>query len=180
MRFKTVFLAMAITFSNPIWASAEWDLRSENKSSGLTAIASTYWLENRGSVTFDDLVRVQSKEGSYWAILMLSCVRKSLLMGVSLNVTGSGNQEVLIDDPGYTYLRFNNKPLSKFKTSGSDIPSTIMLASPQKKIVPKLRKSNSLSLAIRDVKARKTIQIRFDTSALSKASTRFRSAGCKI
>jgi hypothetical protein len=179
MRIILLVFSLFLILGNQSSANAVWEFRSENKPSGITAVATTTWLENRGPVTFEELMTAKTKERAYWAILTMVCDKKNLSLGVILNISGSGNKEVELDDPGYTYLKFDKHPPTRVKTIGS-IPSMKLFASPNKIIVPMLKKARYLSLTMKDVNARKTIQIRFDVSGISKSSNRFRSAGCKI
>lgn len=180
MKSRLLISVLALSLAFPTSTKANWDFRSENKSSGITAIANTYWLEGKGPVSIEELMLAETDEGSYWTILSLTCTRKKLVLGLNVNVSGSGNREVLLDDPGFTYLRFDSKPLKKFKTDGSDIPSTILFYSAAKSIALKMKKAKSLSISVRDVNTRRTVLMRFDVSGITKGSTRFRSAGCKF
>lgn len=163
-------------------ASATWEFESENKPSGVSAYATTFWLEGTGPITLDDLVQVEDEidEGSYWATLMVSCVKKKLQVGINLNMAGSGNREIVLDDPGFAYLRFDSLALRKYRTYGVDLPSSLYFSSDAKAITTNLLKASSLSLTVRDRIARERIALKFDVSGFSKSKTRFRYAGCRI
>jgi hypothetical protein len=163
-------------------AFAEWELESENKPSGVSTYATTFWLQGYGSINLDNLVRMEDRvdEGTYWSTLMLSCVRKKLIIGINLNVAGSGNREIVLDDPGFAYLRFNSSAQRRYKTYGTDLESSISFTAEARNIVAQILKSKSLSVTLKDRNSRDKISMIFDVTGLSKAKTRFRYAGCKI
>lgn len=110
----------------------------------------------------------------------MSCSKRRLTIGINLNMAGSGNREIALDDPGYAYLRFDSTPLRKYRTWATDIDSTIAFSSDAPAIVKSLVKARTLSVTVRDRVARERITLTFDVTNLSKAKARFRYAGCKI
>lgn len=173
-------MILVVGASNPTFAA--WELESENRPSGISAFATTFWLEGRGPISLDDLVQEEEgiEEGTYWASLMVSCVKKRLIIGVNLNMAGSANREISLDDPGYAYLRFDSLSLRKYRTIGVDLPSSINFSVDARAIVSKMLTSKSVSLTVRDRVARERISMNFDVSGLSKAKSRFRYAGCRL
>lgn len=163
-------------------AKAVWELESENKVSGISAFATTFWLEGIGPISLDELMQVEDEveEGTYWGSLMVSCTKRRLTVGINLNMAGSGNREIILDDPGYAYLRIDSTPLRKYRTWATDIDSTIAFSSDAPLIVKNLAKARILSITVRDRVARERITLYFDVANLSKAKARFRYAGCKI
>lgn len=182
-RIATVIaLALFILLVVPASSRAVWEFESENKVSGITAFATTFWLEGIGPISMDQLMQVEEEveEGSYWASLLVSCSKRRLTIGINLNMAGSGNQEIALDDPGYAYLRFDSAPLRKYRTWATDIDSTIAFSSDAAAIAKSLVKARTLSVTVRDRVARERITLTFDVANLSKAKARFRYAGCKI
>jgi hypothetical protein len=182
---KSLLVALSALVCNVLLvnnANAVWELESENKPSGVSAYATTFWLEGTGPISLDDLVQVEDEieEGSYWATLMVSCTKKKLLVGINLNMAGSANRDIVLDDPGYTYLRFDSSAQRKYKTYGSDLPSSLSFVSDARAITTFLMKSNSMSITLRDRISRDRVLLKFDVSGFSKAKTRFRYAGCKL
>jgi len=175
----TVVLIFGLT-STP--ASAEWEFESENKPSGVSTYATTFWLQGYGPINLNNLVRMEERvdEGTYWSTLMLSCIRKKMIIGINLNVAGSGNRDIVLDDPGFAYLRFNSSAQRRYKTYGTDLESSISFVADAGSIVSQILKSKNLSVTLKDRNSRDKVSMIFDVTGLSKAKTRFRYAGCKI
>ena len=173
-------LIFGVVMTSP--ANAVWEFESENRPSGISSYATTFWLEGEGAISFDDLVQIEDEieEGTYWATLTASCVKKKLLIGINLNMAGSANQDIVLDDPGFAYLRFDSSPLRKYRTYGSDLQSSINFSSEARVISTNLMKANKLTLTVRDRIARERITMVFDVSGFAKAKSRFRYAGCKL
>lgn len=173
-------LVFSIISASP--SSAVWEFESENRPSGISSYATTFWLEGQGAISLDDLVQIEDEieEGTYWATLTVSCVKKKLLIGVNLNMAGSANQDIVLDDPGYAYLRFDTSSQRKYRTYGSDIQSSINFSSEARVISTNLMKAGKLTLTVRDRIARERITMVFDVSGFAKAKSRFRYAGCKL
>ena len=59
-------------------ANATWEFESENMPSGVSPYASTFWLEDVGPITLDDLVQVEDEinERCCWPTLTVSSVKK--------------------------------------------------------------------------------------------------------
>lgn len=51
----TSILVLGIFLTSP--ASAVWEFESENRPSGISAYATTFWLEGEGAISLDDLVQ---------------------------------------------------------------------------------------------------------------------------
>ncbi|MEY3319098.1 MAG: hypothetical protein RL540_1470 [Actinomycetota bacterium] len=184
MRRLASVTALALLCSTllPSSSNAVWEFESENKVSGITAYATTFWLEGTGPISIDQLMQVEDEveEGTYWGSLMVSCTKRRLTIGVNLNMAGSGNREIILDDPGFAYLRMDSAPLRKYRTWATDIDSTIAFSSDAPNIAKILVKARTLSITVRDRVARERITLTFDVANLSKAKARFRYAGCKI
>ena len=178
----TLLLSLLILFSESPSSRAEWEFESQNKPSGISSYATTFWVEGIGPISLDDLAQLEDEieEGSYWSTLMVSCVRKKLAVSINLNMAGSGNREIVLDDPGYAYLRFDSVTSRKYRTFGSDLPSSISFSTDAKAIVTYFIKSRTVATTVRDRVARERITIEFDVSSLAKAKARFRYAGCKL
>ena len=176
----TSILVLGIFLTSP--ASAVWEFESENRPSGISAYATTFWLEGEGAISLDDLVQNEDEieEGTYWATLTISCIRKKLLVGVNINMAGSANKDVVLDDPGFAYLRFDSSGLRKYRTYGSDVKSSINFSSEARVISTNLMNSSKLTLAVRDRIARERNTMVFDVSGFAKSKSRFRYAGCKL
>lgn len=177
-----LMLSLLILFSESPSSRAEWEFESENKPNGISAYATTFWVEGIGPISLDDLTQLEDEieEGTYWSTLMVSCVRKKLIVGMNVNMAGSGNREIALDDPGYAYLRFDSVTARKYKTFGSDLPSSITFSTDAKSIVTNFLKSKTVTITVRDRIARERITMKFDVSYLAKAKVRFRYAGCKL
>lgn len=175
-------LSLAVPFLIPTNAKAVWELESENKVSGISAFATTFWLEGVGPISLDELMQVEDEveEGTYWGSLMVSCTKRRLTVGINLNMAGSGNREIILDDPGFAYLRMDSAPLRKYRTWATEIDSTIAFSSDAPLIAKGLAKARTLSITVRDRVARERITLSFDVANLSKAKARFRYAGCRI
>lgn len=183
IKSKIVLLTLVLILGlTPTSANAQWELESENKPSGVSTYATTFWLQGYGPINLNNLVRMEDRvdEGTYWSTLMLSCIRKKLIIGINLNISGSGNRDIVLDDPGFAYLRFNSSAQRRYKTYGTDLESSLSFVSEASSIVTQMMKSKNMSVTLKDRNSRDRVSMTFDVTGLSKAKTRFRYAGCRI
>jgi hypothetical protein len=160
-------------------ASAEWFLESQNSRSGVATYASTFWIENFGPANLEDIEQEDLEEGTFWSILTASCVGKKLSFVITLEIAGSGNVDIRLDNPGYAYLKFNLLT-KKFRTSPSNFNASLSFVSDANKILSETLKTSRLSITLRELSTRERVTAIFDLSGLSKAKARFRSAGCSF
>jgi hypothetical protein len=175
-----ICLALLLSLSSTSAASASWRLESVNNRSGLSAYATTFWLQGSGSVDFETLMNENVPEGTYWAILMTSCIKKRLTITISVNQSGSGNADMRIDDPGYASVVFDDRVKKRYKTWGSGIESSIGFLSDAKKLAIEMGKRKKMTTVLKLSSSNERLFIQFDISGLAKAKTRFRYAGCPI
>jgi hypothetical protein len=160
-------------------ASAEWFLESQNSRSGVTTYASTFWIENFGPASLEDIEQEDLEEGTFWSILTASCVNKKLSFVITLEIAGSGNVDIRLDDPGYAFLKFNLLT-KRYRTAPSDFNASLSFVSDAKKILSDALRTSRMSVTLRELSTRERVTAIFDLSGLSKAKARFRSAGCSF
>ena len=184
MRMRALWistLTSVLILSSATSARAEWLIESENKSSGLTTNASTFWAQRHGPLSFDEIMSIGGKDGDYFAILTITCSSKQLAISVSLSQFGSGHEEIRVDDPGFVDFIFNSQVKKRFRTRGEDYPANVSFTSTEaRKLIKEALKRKSMSAVIRNNSTKERIPVLFDVTGLSKASSRFRFAGCKI
>lgn len=173
-------LTLALALGSTSVANAEWRFESKNERSGISTSATTYWVQGYGPVSFDELMSATQEDGAYWAILMVGCTEKRLYVSAIVNQFGSGHDEIRLDDPGYADIIFNNTIKKRFRTWGSGVSGTIGFISDAKKLTKEMLKRKSMSTVIKNNAKNQRIPLLFDVSQLSKASTRFKYAGCKL
>lgn len=171
---------LALSLLLPPSANAAWNLESDNGTDGLTASASTFWIQRVGPVDFDELMTIDQEEGSYWATLTVLCTKKRLYVAMGINQFGSGHDDLKLDDPGFADLIFNNQFRKRFRTWGSGVPANIAFSTDANKLTREMLIRKTMSTVIRVKFSKERIPLLFDISKLSKAKTRFRYAGCKI
>jgi hypothetical protein len=99
-----ISLVMIATF-NPS-AKADWKFESDNKPSGLTAYASSYWINGIGPVNYYGLQNSDLEYETYYAALLIMCTKKKYTISMSLMQTGSNDDSMKFDDPGFLSLQF--------------------------------------------------------------------------
>lgn len=177
----TVLVASLLFFSiSP--ARADWHLESENSRSGLSAYASTYWVDRIGPATYEGFSNYNIPFDTYFASFMVQCTKKKFLVSMSLMQTGSNHGSMVLDDPGFIRLQFSNSKLNKkvtYRTYGTGLEGSLAVNVNAQDLVSNLLKSRNLKMQFvkRD---QKILSATFDVRDLSLAKTRFAYAGCKI
>lgn len=172
----SIFLAVGV-----VPAQAVWQFESDNKSSGLSAYASTFWAEGFGPVSWERLLNLPLDDGDLWATLTVGCVSKKLNVVIAVTQAGSGNDEIRLDNPGYLTITLNGLPAKRYRTVGSDYPDTFYLSNTDSKaLVKTMLKRSYLTLSPRIKYSNKKLSMLFDVTALTKGKTRFKYAGCTI
>ena len=184
MRMRALWistLTCVLILSSATSARAEWLIESENKSSGLTTNASTFWAQKHGPLSFDEIMSISGEDGDYFAILTITCSSKQLAITLGLSQFGSGHKEIRVDDPGFMDVIFNSQVKKRFKTRGQDYPGNFSFASTEaKKLIKEALKRKNMSTVIRNNSTKERIPVLFDVMGLSKATSRFKFAGCKL
>lgn len=174
-------LAIFTLVLNVVPARADWQFESDNDRTGISTYASSFWAQGYGAVSYSKFMNISQDEGDYWGILTISCVRKKLNVVINVNTSGSGNEGVRFDNPGYINISLNGVPTKKYRTMGSEYGDTIYLTSPDSKTLVKFMMTKRyLSVAPRLKFSSQKVAMFFDVSGLSKGKTRFRYAGCLI
>jgi len=163
-------------------AQADWHLESNNSPSGLTAYASTYWINGIGSVDYKGLTYFKVPDNSFFASLMVQCTNKRYIVSMTLLQTGSAHEDLTLDDPGFTKIQFLNSSLNKkstYRTYGTGIEGMIAIGSNAQDFVSNILKARTVNATLtrRNGQAFKAV---FDVRDLKLAKTRFVYAGCKM
>lgn len=174
-----VFCLSTVLISGTQPASADWELTSENRSSGITAYATVIWVDGYGAVPFDRFFQSTYYEGTLWSSLTLICSRKTLTASFNVQQSGSGNQSITLDDPGYISVLVDGVIPKRFRTYGTDYESSITIKQDAKSFAATLMNRKALSTTFKYYPGKK-INVRFDITGLAKAKTRFKYAGCTI
>ena len=167
-------LVIGLLFPNP---SNSWDLNSENSRSGILTTASQFWVAGYGAVTAKQFFQGTFEDDIYWASLNLVCEKKKLSIYIYLTKTGSGHEDIRLDDPGYISLLFNGNTSKRYRTYGSGQKDVIVIQKDAISLAKAMVGKSSLSTSLKPRYGNR-IQIKFDVSGLSKAKTRFKYAGC--
>ena len=170
-----------ISLSTPD-AHADWHLESNNSPSGLTAYASTYWINGIGSVDYKGLTYYKVPFDTYFASLMVQCTNKKYIVSMTLLQTGSAHDDLTLDDPGFTKVQFLNSSLNKkstYRTYGTGVEGMLAISNNAQDFVTSILKSRTVNVQLvkRNGQAFKAI---FDVRDLKLAKTRFVYAGCKM
>ena len=163
-------------------AQADWHLESNNSPSGLTAYASTYWINGIGSVDYKGLTYFKVPNDTFFASLMVQCTNKKYIVSMTLLQTGSAHDDLTLDDPGFTKVQFLNSTLNKkatYRTYGTGIEGMLAIGTNAQDFVSNILKARTVnaSLTRRNGQAFKAV---FDVRDLKLAKTRFVYAGCKM
>jgi hypothetical protein len=181
---RPLLVAFPLIFAlalNAAPSRADWQFESDNNRTGISTYASSFWAQGYGPVSYSKLMNISLDEGDYWGILTISCVRKKLNVVITVNISGSGNDGIRFDNPGYINISLSGIPTKKYRTMGSEYGDTIYLTSTDSKTLVKSMMTKSyLAVAPRIKFSSKKVAMFFDISGLSKAKTRFRYAGCSI
>lgn len=173
-------LIIALTFNSS--ASADWRFESDNKPSGLTAYASSYWINGIGPVNYYGLQNSDLEYETYYAALLVMCTKKKYTISMSLMQTGSAHDNMSLDDPGFISLQFQGLKSSKrasYSTSGYGIEGTIVITTNTQSLISNISKSRTMKVQFKK-KSGKTLNATFDTRDLALGKKRFAYAGCKI
>lgn len=173
-------LAIVVTF-NPT-ATADWKFESDNKPSGLTAYATSYWINGIGPVNYYGLVNSELEYETYYAALMIQCTKKKYVVTMSLMQTGSSHVSMKLDDPGFISLQFMNLKSSKkatYATYGLGLDGVLVVNTNTQVLVSNILKSRSMKMLFRKNNG-KTLSAVFDTRDLILGKKRFDYAGCKF
>lgn len=181
-KFLVIFtsLIMVIAF-NPT-AKADWKFESDNKPSGLTAYATSYWINGIGPVNYYGLVNSELEYETYYAALMIQCTKKKYVVSMSLMQTGSNHDSMKLDDPGFISLQFVNLKSSKkatYATYGLGLEGVLVINTNTQSLVTNIYKSRSMKVQFKKNNG-KTLNATFDTRDLVLGKTRFAYAGCKF
>ncbi len=162
--------------------SADWKLESQNSPTGLTAYASSYWIDKIGPVNFAGLLNYQVPNDTYFGTLLLQCSKKKLVVSFTLMQTGSAHENPNLDDPGYMQIYFQGNGLNKratYRTFGLGLEGTLAINLKTQEITKYLMKSRTASMQFVKRDGVKLNAV-FDVRDLNTARTRFAYAGCKI
>jgi len=169
-------LLLGLLFPN---ASNSWELNSENSRSGIFTTASQFWVAGYGPVTPKRFFQGTFEDDIYWATLNLMCQKKKLSVYIYLTKTGSGHEDIRLDDPGYISLLFNGSISKRYRTYGSGQKDVIVIQRDAVSLAKAMVSKTTLSTSLKP-RFGNRIQIKFDVSGLSKAKTRFKYAGCSF
>ncbi len=175
-----ISLVMIATF-NPS-ATADWKFQSDNKPSGLTAYASSYWINGIGPVNYYGLQNSDLEYETYYAALLIMCTKKKYTISMSLMQTGSNHDSMKLDDPGFISLEFVNLKSTKkatYATYGLGLEGTLVINTNTQSLVSNIYKSRNMKMQFKKSNG-KTLKANFDTRDLVLGKTRFAYAGCKF
>lgn len=171
---------LALTLSPQ--AHADWKFESSNKPSGLSAYASSYWINGVGPVNYYGLMRSDLEYETYYAALMIQCIKKKYAVSMSLFQTGSAHESMSLDDPGYIKLEFKTASTTKkltFATYGLGLEGVLVINTNTQTLISNIVKSRTLKVQFKKTSG-KSLNAVFDTRDLTLGKTRFAYAGCKI
>lgn len=177
-----VALILALALSLPAPANADWRLESSNSPAGLTAYASTYWINGIGPATYSGFSYYKIPFDTHFASMMIQCTKKKYTATFSLMQTGSAHDDLSLDDPGFIKLQFLNSKLNKkttYRTYGLGMEGTIAINANAQDLVNNLVKSRTLKMQF-VMRNDRVLNAVFDVRDLTLARTRFAYAGCKI
>ena len=156
-----------------------WELNSENTRTGIVASAVQFWVQGIGPVTPSQFFNGEFEDNTYWASFILMCEKKKLTAYFNLEQTGSGHDEIKLDDPGYATLVFNGTTSKRYRTFGLGIPSSIAIQKDAVALAKGMLSKQTLSTTLK-LRFSNRIPVKFNISGLSKAKTRFKYAGCSF
>jgi hypothetical protein len=174
----SLFIALVFTSS----ANADWRFESDNKPSGLTAYASSYWINGIGPVNYYGLQNSELEYETYYAALLIMCTKKKYTVSMSLMQTGSAHESMSLDDPGFISLQFQSLKSSKkatYATYGLGLEGTLVVNTNTQSLISNITKSRSMKVQFKK-KSGKILSATFDTRDLVLGKKRFAYAGCKI
>lgn len=181
-KLLSVLIVFMLALTQSPQANADWKFESSNKPSGLTAYATSYWINGVGPVNYYGLERSNLAYETFYAALMIQCTKKKYLMSMSLMQTGSSHENMGLDDPGYIKLQFQSLSSSKkltFTTYGLGLDGVLVINTNTQTLISNIVKSRQLKMQFKKANG-KTLNAVFDTRDLLLAKTRFAYAGCKL
>jgi hypothetical protein len=173
-------LITAMTFNAS--ANADWKFESDNKPSGLTAYASSYWINGIGPVNYYGLANSELEYETYYAALMIQCTKKKYTVSMSLMQTGSAHENMSLDDPGFISLQFQSLKGTKkatYATYGFGVEGTLFINSNTQSLISNISQSRTMKVLFKK-RSGKSFSATFDTRDLALGKKRFAYAGCKI
>lgn len=181
-KFFIICLALLIAITSNSSASADWKFESDNKPSGLTAYATSYWINGVGPVNYYGLTNSDLDYETYYAALMIQCSKKKYIVSMSLMQTGSAHDDMRLDDPGFISLQFQNQKSTKrttYSTYGFGVEGTLVITANTQSLITNISKSRLMKVQFKK-KSGKNLSATFDTRDLALGKKRFAYAGCKI
>lgn len=184
MKLKVLVVSLMMAVASSIFspAVADWKLESTNSPTGLTAYASTYWIDGLGSVNYAGLMNYRVPDNTHFASLLLQCSKKKLTASFSLLQTGSAHDDLSLDDPGFLQIQMQNTNLNKkinYKTVGLGLEGTLAITAKSQELATYFTKSRTAKMQFVLRSGRKFAAV-FDVRDLALAKTRFAYAGCKF
>lgn len=181
---KLTVLLMSIALTLTPWQSAhaDWKFESDNKPSGLTAYASSYWINGIGPVNYYGLANSELEFETYYAALLIMCTKKKYTVSMSLMQTGSAHESMSLDDPGFISLQFQSLKSSKratYATYGLGLEGTLVVNTNTQSLITNITKARTMKVLFKK-KSGKSFTATFDTRDLVLGKKRFAYAGCKI
>ena len=181
-KFLVTSLACILAMTLLPSANADWKFESLNKPNGLSAYASSYWINGVGPVNYYGLMRSDLEFETYYAALMVQCIKKKYVFSMSLFQTGSAHESMSLDDPGYIRLQFQNGSSTKkvtFATYGLGMEGVLVINTNTQTLISNIVKSKTMKIQFKK-NSGKTLNAVFDTRDLTLGKTRFAYAGCKL
>ena len=175
-------IAIVLSLASSASAKADWKFDSENKPSGLTAYAASYWINGIGSVNYYGLQNTELEYETYYAALLIMCTKKKYTISMSLMQTGSSHESMKLDDPGFVTLQFQSLNSSKkatYATYGLGLEGTLVVNTNTQNLITNISKSRAMKVQFKK-KNGKTLNAIFDTRDLVLGKKRFAYAGCKL
>lgn len=181
---KLLVLLMSVVLTLTPWQSAhgDWRFESDNRPSGLTAYASSYWINGIGPVNYYGLQNSELEYETYYAALLIMCTKKKYTVSMSLMQTGSSHESMSLDDPGFISLQFQSLKSTKkatYATFGLGLEGTLVINKNTQGLISNITKSRTMKMQFRK-KSGKRFSATFDTRDLVLGKKRFAYAGCKI
>lgn len=176
------FLAVVIAITGMAHGHADWRFESDNKPSGLTAYASSYWINGVGPVNYYGLQNSDLEYETYYSALLIMCTKKKYTISMSLMQTGSSHESMSLDDPGFISLQFQSLRSSKkatYATYGLGLEGTLVINTNTQSLISNITKSRTMKVQFRKKNGKK-FTATFDTRDLILGKKRFAYAGCKI
>ena len=177
-----ICVSMALTLTPWQPAYADWKFESDNKPAGLTAYASSYWIDGVGAVNYYGLTNSKMEYETYYAALLIMCTKKKFSVSMSLMQTGSAHESMSLDDPGFISLQFQSSSSTKkatYATYGLGLEGTLVINTNTQNLISNITKSRTMKVLFKKKSGKKLSAI-FDTRDLVLGKKRFAYAGCKI